>query len=100
MAFLVVDHRLLGTQASAVVTCGLWSPGSVTVMHRLSCPTACRIFLDQGLNLFPCFGRQILSHWITREVCNDVLQVFCPEYSGLERLIVLVKALCNLKRSK
>ena len=53
VAFLVVDHRLLGTQASAVVTCGLWSPGSVTVMHRLSCLTACRIFLDQGLNLCP-----------------------------------------------
>ena len=38
------------------------------VVQRLSCPTACVIFLDQGSNLCPCIGRQIHSHWTTREV--------------------------------
>ena len=27
--------------------------GSVVVVHGLSCPVACGIFLDQGLNLWP-----------------------------------------------
>ena len=31
---------------------GLWSLGSVNVMHGFSCPVACGIFPDQGLN--PC----------------------------------------------
>ena len=30
---------------------GVWA--SVVVAHRLSCPMACGIFLDQGLNLCP-----------------------------------------------
>ena len=34
----------------------LWSMGSVVVAYRLSCSTACGIFLDQGSN--PC-----LLHW-------------------------------------
>ena len=49
----------LAVQASVSVACsllvaaqGLGSPGSVDVAHRLSCPLACGIFLDQGLN--PC----------------------------------------------
>ena len=37
----LVKHRLQGTQASAVMAL------------RLSCPTACGIFLDQGWNLCP-----------------------------------------------
>ena len=36
-----------------VVASGLWSTGSVVVVHRLSCPIACQIFLDQVLNLCP-----------------------------------------------
>ena len=39
-ASLVAEHRLQGVQAS------------VAVVHRLTCPEACRIFLDQGSN--PC----------------------------------------------
>ena len=42
--------------ASAVAAPRLWSTGSVVVVHRLSCSTACGIFLDQGSN--PC-----LLHW-------------------------------------
>ena len=30
---------------------GAWRAGSVVVAHGLSCPEACRVFLDQGLNL-------------------------------------------------
>ena len=35
-----------------VVASGLQSVGSVVVVHRLICPMACGIFLDQGPN--PC----------------------------------------------
>ena len=38
--------------ASVVVAHGLWSAGSVIVVHGLSCSTACGIFPDQDLN--PC----------------------------------------------
>ena len=31
----------------------LWLIGSLVVVHGLSCPTACGIFPDQGLNLCP-----------------------------------------------
>ena len=41
-----------GSRASVVVACGLYSAGSVVVVHGLSCSTACGIFPDQGLN--PC----------------------------------------------
>ena len=50
----------------------LWSKGSrhkdSVVVQRLRCPAAWVIFLDQGSNLCPCTGRQILSQWTTREV--------------------------------
>ena len=39
---------------------------SVIVAHGLSCPTACGIFLDQGLN--PCPLHWLLNHETTREV--------------------------------
>ena len=52
----LAEHRLQGTQASAVADSGLDGTGSVVVAHRLGCSMACGIFLDQGLN--PC-----LLHW-------------------------------------
>ena len=51
--------------------CGTWALGSwvsVVVAHGLSCPEACGIFLDQGLNPVPFIGRQTLNHWTTRQV--------------------------------
>ena len=36
--------------------------------HRLSCPAACGIFPDQGLNRFPCTGRWIFILCAPREV--------------------------------
>jgi len=53
VASLAVEHRLLDTRASVVAAHGLYSSGSVVVVHRLSCSVACRIFLDRGLNLCP-----------------------------------------------
>ena len=50
---------LLLLQSTGSRACGfqqLQRAGSVVVAHRLSCPEACGIFLDQGLN--PC-----LLHW-------------------------------------
>ena len=46
-------HRLqqLWCMGSGVEVPGLQSIGSIVVAQRLSCSTACGIFLDQGLNL-------------------------------------------------
>ena len=41
--------------------------GSIAVVHRLSCSTACGIFPDHGLNCVSCTGRQILYHWANKE---------------------------------
>ena len=43
---------------------GFSSPGTCGLSH----PVACGILSDQGLNLVPCIGRQILTHWTTRDV--------------------------------
>ena len=63
VASLVAEHRLqahglqqLRHMGSVVVARGLQSAGSVVVVHRLSCSTACGIFLDQRSN--PCPLRQ------------------------------------------
>ena len=37
--------------ASAVAVPGLWNTGSITLVHGLSCSTACGIFPTQGSNL-------------------------------------------------
>ena len=72
---LVAEHGLqahelqqLWNVGSVVVACGLQSAGSVVVAHRLSCPAACGIFSDQGLNPCPLHDRRILNHYTTREV--------------------------------
>ena len=47
---------------------GTWAlghTGSVVMVHGFSCPEACGIFLDQGLNPCPLHWH----HWTTREVC-------------------------------
>ena len=50
----------MGTQASVAVVAGsvvlvlgLWSMGSVVVVHRLSCSITSGIFPDQGSNQCP-----------------------------------------------
>ena len=43
--------QAVGSEASVVPAPILYSRGSVFMVHRLSCPVACGIFLDQGLNL-------------------------------------------------
>ena len=45
--------RDLGARASVVLARGLWSAGSVVVVHGLSCSAACGIFPDQGSNSCP-----------------------------------------------
>ena len=47
---------LQGTGVSVAAARGLWSTGSVAVVHRPTCSAACGIFLTQGSN--PC-----LLHW-------------------------------------
>ena len=48
VASLVAEHRPSSAWASVAVAPGLWSAGPMAVVHRLSCCTACGIFLDQG----------------------------------------------------
>ena len=50
---LVVAHQLHVVVVSLVVEQMLEFMGSVVVVRGLSCPKACGIFLDQGLNLGP-----------------------------------------------
>ena len=61
---LTVEHRLrvLGAQqfwhmGSVVVTSRLQSTGSVAMEPRVSCSTACGIFLNQDLNLCLLHGQ-------------------------------------------
>ena len=59
--------------AQASYCCGFsyWALGkwaSVAVVHGLSCPMACEIFLDKSLKPCPLHRRLILNHWTTREV--------------------------------
>ena len=72
--------------------------GSVAVAHRLNCPKACRIFLDQGSNHVPCIGRQFPNHWITWVVqvlifsLKDTIQI-APGFNPNFNLVTFVKAL-------
>ena len=57
-ASLVAEHGLQGSRASVAVahqlcSCSMQalSTSSVVMVHGLSCPEACGIFPDQGLNL-------------------------------------------------
>lgn len=65
VASLITEHGLKGMQALAAV------------VHDLSCPIACEIFLNQGSNLWPCIGRQMLKHWTTREAPREEI-LWCP----------------------
>ena len=54
----------------------LGSTSSVVEAHRLSCPAACGIFPDQGLN--PCpLQWETLNRWTTREVLPWLFQGEC-----------------------
>ena len=66
VASLVSDDGLYSMRASVAVAQEIQSTGSIAVANRLSCSTACGIFLDQGSN--PCLlNWQVdslpLSHW-------------------------------------
>ena len=52
---LAVVHRLLIEMQEPCSCCRteLWNMSSVIVAHRLRCPAACGIFMDQGLNSRP-----------------------------------------------
>ena len=48
-----MENGLLIAVASIVSERGLYSTGSVVVVHGLSCPATSGIFLDQGSNPHP-----------------------------------------------
>ena len=61
--------------ASVVTVPRLWSTGLAVVVHGLSCPVACGIFLDQQLNCVPFIARWILNLLATRKAA-PFLNVF------------------------
>ena len=73
---------------------GLWSTGSVVVVHGLSCSVACGIFWDQGLN--PC-----LLHWradclpLSHQGKNPTLILCSFVNLPLSFFVVLIKQLCD-----
>ena len=62
VASLVAVGKLLSAVASPVAELGLYSTGSVAVVHGLSCSVACGIVPDQGWNLHVLYYRWILYH--------------------------------------
>ena len=62
--------RLLAVVVFLVVGNGLQRTGTAAVAQRLLCSVAGGIFPDQGSNLRPCIGRQILSHWSVAETSH------------------------------
>ena len=69
--------RPLGTQASVVV------------MHRLSCPGACGIFLVRGQTGIPCLA---LNHWTTKKV--PWKYIFIHSFSHQKSIEYLVYVTC------
>ena len=68
VASLVAEHGPEGTGTSVVVAPGLWSAGSIVMLHRLSCSAA----FGSSQTHVSCFGRWILYHWATREALKRI----------------------------
>ena len=88
---IVCREQALGTQARQ-----LWCTGLVAMWHVESSQT-------RGGTCVPCFGRQILNHWITREVLHklklpsrrDFWFLFCAlSISVKVKLAVAHKGIC------
>ena len=66
---LVGARELLIATASLVAEHGLQGMGaSVVLALRLGCPWHVESPWITGRTHVPCIGRQILNHWITREI--------------------------------
>ena len=99
-------------QASVVVAHGLWSAGSVVVVHGLSCSAACGLFPDQSSNPCPLHwqadsqplrhqgspsnpiffffaGRGWTLHWVFVAVLGLSLVAVSGGYSSLRWLLLL-----------
>ena len=59
---LIVVGGLLIAVASLIVEHGLWSVGSIVVLHQLVGSSWTR-----NQTSVPCTNRRILNHWATRE---------------------------------
>ena len=60
---------------SAVAAPGALEHRLIVVLHRLSCCTAYRIFLDQGSNLYPLTFMDLILHTVKvqRAICPVVV---------------------------
>ena len=68
---LVVVHGLI--VMGGISCCRAWvlqHADSLVVMHGLSCPAACGLFPDEGLNPCPLHCQVDFNHWTTRKFCD------------------------------
>ena len=74
---LAAVRGLLVAAASLIAEHGLWSTGSVAVVHRFSCSMACGIFPDQGSN--PSVSPALVGGFFTTEPPGKPLFSFLLE---------------------
>ena len=91
--FSCCGEQVLGSWVSVVAARGLWSAGSVVVVHGLSCSVLCRIIPYEGLNPCPLHWQldsQPVDHqgspitaYLDASVCQhfhpQVLASHCPQ---------------------
>ena len=61
------------SHCSGFSSCGTWTPGTraqVVVVHRFVTPPSVESSLTWYQTHVPCFGRQTLNQWTTREVLS------------------------------
>ena len=73
--FFTRVQGLLIAMTSLVAKQGLWSVATVAVAHRVSCPKACGIFLNQGSH--PPHGQADFIHCGTKEVLQSSFKYPC-----------------------
>ena len=71
---------------------------SVVVVHGLSCPVTCGIFLDQGLNPCPLHWQANSQHWTTRKSVFpiNVRELLAPQRRLYLHLNILQYSAFNL----
>ena len=83
----------LSMQALVAVACGLSSCSSWALEHRLNCPAAHEIFLDQRLNLCQCLTTEPPG-----KTPGDSLQIQIPKSDWPKPSFMLLLSLLGLER--
>ena len=99
---LVAVQWLLIVVASLLAAPRLWGTGAVAVVHGLSCPVACGIFLDQESNscLLHWQADFFFYHWATRKVLkllfcvNKICKILLCETNFLTQTLFCLMYVC------